>query len=265
MSSLAPILEHVVPFGLVLARVAGLFIAAPILANVSIPVRARALLAAALAAALYPVVPHEYQSTSTIGFLGLLPAILGETLIGGAMGMIAVIPLVAMDMAGTFSGQIMGLGLARVFNPEMDGDFDVLGQFLYILAGAVFVMVGGVESLFLALAGTFRTLPAGGIALTDAPLSLLVDTVTSGLQLALRVSLPVLGIVSLLTVALGAVGKTMPQMNVMNVGFTFKSYAGLAMLAAAIGGVAIACSDEITSVLSQIGVWAGELGAPLVQ
>jgi flagellar biosynthetic protein FliR len=264
MNAITPILDHVVPFCLVLARVAGLFIAAPILANVSVPMRARALLAAALAVALYPVVPREYQSTSTIGFLDLLPAIFGEMLIGGAMGMIAVIPLVAMDMAGTFSGQIMGLGLARVFNPEMDGDFDVLGQFLYIMAGAIFVLVGGVESLFLALAGTFRTLPAGGIGLTDAPLSLLVDTVTSGLQLAIRVSLPVLGIVSLLTVALGAVGKTMPQMNVMNVGFTFKSYAGLAMLTVALGGVAIVCGDEITFVLNQISVWASELGAPAI-
>lgn len=261
MASIVPILDHVVPFGLVLARVAGLFIAAPVLANTSVPMRARALLAAALAAAIYPVVPHEFQSTTSIGFMDLLPMLLGETLIGGAMGMIAVVPLLAMDMAGSFSGQIMGLGLARVYNPEMDGDFDVLGQFLYIIAGAIFVMLGGVESLFLALAGTFRTIPAGGIGLASAPLDLLTDTVTSGLSLALRVSLPVVGIVALLTVALGAVGKTMPQMNVMSVGFTFKSYAGLAMLTVALGGIAIAAGDEIDTVLKQTAAWASELGS----
>jgi flagellar biosynthetic protein FliR len=193
--------------------------------------------------------------------MDMLPALLGETLIGGAMGMIAAVPLLAMDMAGSFSGQIMGLGLARVYNPEMDGDFDVLGQFLYIMAGAIYIMLGGVESLFLALATTFQNIPAGGIGLADAPLDLLTDTVTSGLSLALRVSLPVVGIVALLTVALGAVGKTMPQMNVMSVGFTFKSYAGLAMLTLALGGIAYAAGDEIDDVLKRTSAWACELGA----
>ena len=261
MASIVPILDHVVPFALVLARVAGLFVSAPVLANVSVPMRARALLAAALAAAIYPVVPHEFQATTSIGFMDLLPALVGETLIGGAMGMIAVVPLLAMDMAGSFSGQIMGLGLARVYNPEMDGDFDVLGQFLYIMAGAIYVMLGGVESLFLALATTFQTIPAGGIGLTDAPLDLLTDTGPSGLSRALRESRPVMGIVALLTVALGAVGKTMPQMNVMSVGFTFKSYAGLAMLTLAMGGIAYAAGDEIDDVLKRTAAWASELGA----
>jgi flagellar biosynthesis protein FliR len=260
MSSLGPILDHAVPFGLVMARVAGLFIAGPVVSNAGVPMRARALLVAALAAALYPVVPTMAQSGADTGWLDLLPMILGEALVGFVMGLVASLPLLAMDMAGSFSGQIMGLGLARVYNPEMDTDFDVLGQFLFIMAGAIFVMLGGVETLFLTLAGTFRTLPAGGIGLADTPVDLFVATLTSGLELALRVSLPVVGIVGLLTVILGAVGKTMPQLNVMNVGFTLKSFGGLAMLTAALGGVAIAAGDEIDQVLRHIAVWASELG-----
>jgi flagellar biosynthetic protein FliR len=259
MSSLGPILDHAVPFGLVMSRVAGLFIAGPVVANAGVPMRARALLAAALAAALYPVVPTQSMDVNA-GWTDLVPMILGETLVGFVMGLVAALPLLAMDMAGSFSGQIMGLGLARVYNPEMDADFDVLGQFLYIMAGAIFVMVGGVETLFLTLAGTFRTLPAGGIGLADAPVDLFVATLTSGLELALRVSLPVVGIVGLLTVVLGAVGKTMPQLNVMNVGFTLKSFGGLAMLTAALGGVALVAGDEIDHVLKQVGVWAAGLG-----
>ena len=50
-------------------------------------------------------------------------------------------------------------------------------------------------------------------------------------------------------------------MNVMALGFTFKSYAGLAMLTVALGGVAVAAGDEIDMVLKQTATWAAELGS----
>lgn len=259
MPSIEPILEHAIPYGLVLTRVAGLLIASPVVGAAGVPMKARALLAAALAAALYPVVPTTFQSVSA-GWLDLLPMIVGETLIGAAMGLIAGIPLIAMDMAGTFSGQVMGLGLARVYNPEFDADFDVLGQLLYVVAGVVYVSLGGVDHLFLALAGTFQRVPAGGIALSEAPMDLLLTVLTSGCDLALRVSLPVVATVALLAVVLGAVGKTMPQINVMNIGFTLKVFASLAMIAGSLGAVAYAASDEIDGVLRAIGAWAAGLG-----
>lgn len=259
MATVTPILEHAVPFGLVMARVAGLFIAGPVLSNAGIPLKARMLLAVALSAAVYPVVPHSTQSTTTIGFTEILPMMVGESLVGGAMGIIASIPMYAMDMAGTFSGQVMGMGLGRVYNPEMDADFDVLGQFLYIVAGAIFVGVGGIEWLFLSLAKTFATLPPGGIAASDAPLELLLDVLHGGYEMAMRISLPVVGAVGLLAVVLGAIGKTMPQINIMNIGFSIKTFAGLAMLAGAMVAVGHTAGDEIDSVLNQIADWASSL------
>lgn len=259
MPSIQPILEHAIPYGLVLSRVAGLFVASPVVGAAGVPMKARALLAAALAAAIYPVVPGSYHPVAA-GWLDLLPMIVGETLIGAAMGLIAGIPMAAMDMAGTFSGQVMGLGLARVYNPEFDTDFDVLGQLLYITAGAAYVAVGGIDHLFLALAGTFSRLPAGGLRLSEAPLDLLLSVLTSGCDLALRVSLPVVATVALLAVVLGAIGKTMPQINVMNIGFTLKVFASLAMIAGALGAVAFAASDEIDSVLRAVGAWTAGLG-----
>lgn len=256
MNSLEPILGHVVPFVLVLSRLVGLLAAAPAVSGSSIPMKARALLAAALAAALYPVTPRHIQETQAIDFTVMLPMLLGEVLVGAAMGMIAALPLLAMDMSGVFSGQMMGLGLGRVYNPDADGDFDVLGHMLYLIAGSTFVAVGGVEWLFLSLARTFEHIPAGGIALSQAPLEIFLAVVRSGFELAIRVSLPVLGIVALLVVAIGAVGKTMPQINVMNIGFTLKSGFGLLVLALSLAAVGAATADEIRDVLGAVARWA---------
>jgi flagellar biosynthetic protein FliR len=253
-----PILHHALPFGLVLARVAGLLAACPMLSAAGVPMKARALAAAALAAALYPALPPHTQAAEPT-FLTLLPMIVGESLLGAALGMIAGLPMAAMDMAGTFSGQVMGLGLARVYNPEFDTDFDVLGQLLYITAAAAFTALGGLDSLFLTLARTFENVPPGGIALADAPLDLLTRVLASGCELALRVSLPVVGAVALLAVVLGAIGKTMPQINIMNIGFTLKVFAGLAMIAGATGGIALAASDEVDGVLRALAAWARDL------
>lgn len=260
MIAIESILAHVVPFVLVLSRMVGLLVAAPAVSGAAIPMKARALLAAALAAAVYPVTPRHIQETQAFDFMAMLPMMFGEVLIGGAMGMLAAIPLIAMDMAGVFSGQMMGLGLGRIYSPEADADFDILGHMLYIIAASTFVVVGGVEWLFLSLARTFERVPAGGISMSEAPLDLLVAITTSGFDLAIRVSLPALGIVALLVVAIGAVGKTMPQINVMNIGFTLKSWFGLLMLALAMTTIGASASDEVRDVLGSIARWTGGLG-----
>ena len=260
MATIEPILEHVVPISLVFCRLAGLFIALPIVGGMGVPVRAKVLLAVALSAAIYPTIPHEWRSLGSPHAMELLGMIVGEALVGGAMGLIAAAPMHALEMAGILGGQSMGLGLARVYNPELDADADVLGQMLMMVAGGALVWLGGLEWMFVALARTFETLPPGGILLSQAPLGVFVDVLSGGCELAMRVSLPMVGTVLLLIVAIGAVGKTMPQINVMNIGFALKVAAGLAMLAGALLSIERVVGEEAELVLREAAAWAGSLG-----
>lgn len=259
MSGLEPILAHVVPFALVMARLAGLVVAAPIVSNVGVPMRARALVAVTLAVAVYPTVPHADMDPGQTGWMDLVPMLVGETLIGAAIGLIAATPLLMMEMAGVTGGQMMGLGLARVYNPEMDTDMDVMGQLMFMAAAACFVSVGGLEWLFRCLASTFAHVPAGGIGLSEAPLDLLVGIVTSGAEVALRVSSPIVAMVLLLIVAIGFLGKTMPQLNVMSIGFILKVMGGLSALALSTTAMHAAVGDEIVRVLRVVADWVSGL------
>lgn len=240
MGQLAQLLEaHAIPFMLVLARLGGLFATAPTLSGLIIPVRFKALLVVVLSAGSYPLlIPHlRPEQMGELDAFVLVPLLALETLVGFSIGLLATAPLMALEAGGVVMGQQMGFGLARVYNPEADYDVDVLGQLLFFVASGIFFAVGGVDSLLRAVLGTFERVPLGGMAVGSAPLEMFAGLLDSSLDLAMRVAAPVAGIVLLLVLVFGVVAKTMPQINIMSVGFTIKIFAGVAMLAAAIYAV----------------------------
>ncbi|MBL9032139.1 MAG: flagellar biosynthetic protein FliR [Phycisphaerae bacterium] len=253
---LSILLPHLVPLLLVVARVAGLFLLAPVLGNRMAPARFRALLAVALGAALYPGALAVMTPTTDVDMFGLAAMTVREALIGWSMGLIAALPILALELAGYIMGHQMGLGLARVFNPEAGTDSEVIGQVLMYIGIGVFLAIGGLEALVLILMRTFETIPIGGLAPARAPLDIVLNVMAAGMELAVRVAAPVTGIIFLVMIALGFLGKTMPQINVMSIGFIVKILAGLAMLAGSLPATRDAVTDELQRVLTALDQWA---------
>ena len=260
MPAMELILKHVLPFCLVAVRLLGLFVGAPLLSGVSVPMQIKALLAIALSICVYPSLPSSIQVEPDLNLVGLVGLVAGETLIGFSMGLIAGVPLLFLESAGVIAGQEMGLGIGRVYNPDSDTEVDILGQLLTYLGTGAFLAVGGLDVLFVAISRTFGRIPAGGLKLTQAPLEGLIGVVTSGTELALRVAAPVTGVIVLLVIIFGVIGKTMPQINIMNVGFTVKVFAGVAMLALAPASIAAVAGDEISAALRHVINWTDGLG-----
>jgi flagellar biosynthetic protein FliR len=247
------ILQHATPYLLVAFRLAGLFVMGPLLAGVSIPARVRGLLVLMSAAAVYPMTPARELPAPDL--VGLLPLVFSEALVGVVIGTVAALPLLAMDMAGVVVGQQMGFGLARVYNPDIDADADVVGQLLFYLAMAVFLSIGGLEAMFGQVLRSFETVPAGAAGVDGPTLALVVDTLAAGFAMALRVSAPALGTVFLVTVLFGVLTKTIPQINTMTVGFAVKILAALLILAAALQGLAGVAGDHIVETLAGVWTW----------
>jgi len=251
--------RHAVPFSLVVFRLAGLFVFTPLLANRSLPKRFRVLLAVMLGTAIYPWLPPGVRVPPDIDLVGLLPLVASELLIGIVIGFVAGLPVLALDMAGYLMGHQMGMGLARVYNPEMGADTDVFGQVLMYVGIAVFVGLGGLDAAFLAVVSTFDRVPIGAFAMDRAPLDAIVGVIASGFELAVRVAAPVLAVVFLMLIAMGFVTKTMPQINVMSVGFTLKMMGGIAMLTASLATMADATAAEVERVMNMMVNWGQHL------
>lgn len=258
-----PLISHALPYLMVVFRLSGLFLLAPYISGIAIPAKIRILLITIMGACVYPLIPSTMQgaAAANIELMGLIPAVVGELLIGAVIGFIASLPLMSLESAGTLVGQQMGFGLARVYNPEADFDADLIGQLLFYLGGGAFLAIGGIEAMFLGVIRTFEHVPAGGIGLKSVPLDAIVGTLSAGFELALRVSAPVTGIIFLLVILFGAVGKTMPQINIMSVGFTIKIVAGISILTLAIHAIDYAAGQEVTRVMRGVMHWAEGLRA----
>lgn len=249
---------HLVPFVLVAFRVMGLFLSTPLIGSATVPVKVKVLLAVFLAAAVYPVVGAPDGSgiaTPSIGLFALVPMLVFELAIGASMGFLAGMPLHAANFAGFLMGHQMGLTLARTYDPSSEAETDLLSQMLFIIAAGTFLAIGGLDLLFLTVAGSFERIPAGGFRPDITPLAMAVGLLQSSMELAVRIAAPVIGIVSLVLVALGVLSKTLPQINAMTVGFMLKIVLGMGMVAAGITSMDEAIVEDVTGTLGDVLGW----------
>lgn len=234
---------HVAPFMLLLARISGLFIFAPVLSSSGIPFRVKGLLLFMLTLALYPIAGPIAAPQADVFSLAVIIA--AEGLIGLTLGLLAALPMYAAQLGGQLMDQQIGLGLAAVYNPAMDTEGTVIGDLVLNIAIAVFISLGGLDALFIGIARTIESIPLGAASLFESPLDLLVSLVTSGLELALRIAAPVIGIITLETIAAAVISKTMPQINIMSIGFAIKIGAGFIALITALSPINGAITSAI--------------------
>jgi len=260
MPALDPLIQHAAPFLLVLFRIAGMFVFTPLIGGASVPMVARALFAFSLAVAVYPSVPAETTALPDLDLVSYVPLMFTEVLIGAVIGLIASLPLIATQMAGHLMGYQMALGLAQAYNPDLDVEGSAISQILYYLALASFLTLGGLDGVFAALLATFDTVRVGAFGVDLVPLDLFTGLLAGSFELAIRLSAPVVGIVMLMLVAMGFMMKTMPQINILSVGFAAKIMGGLTMLLFILVVVDRVLADEIARVSGLLMEWASSLG-----
>lgn len=239
------LMAHLPAWTLVLFRLAGLFILAPIFSAVAVPVRLRAMMALCMACCIYPTLlavrpagadPAAQAAmlamiNGTLSIWQLVPMVAGELAVGLVLGLGATLPLIGLDLGGRVIDQQLGFGLAGVYNPDIDDQTGVVGQFLYLMAMMIFLILGGHRVLVQTLVSTFDHVPLGGLdVLHGRIVELILALMTSMFELALRVSGPLLCLVFLETIALGFIARTVPQLNILSIGFPLRILLGTGLL-----------------------------------
>lgn len=241
------------PFALLLARFAGLCIFAPVLSTAAIPVRAKVLLVFMLAVSAAPAVLDPIPLRAAPDLSVLAASLFSETMIGLTIGLIAVLPLYAAQLAGFIIDHQVGIGLSASYNPLIDSEGGVIGDIIMYMSLGAFLSVGGLDALYTGILNTYTHIPLGSTLYT-APLTLITSLVTAGFDLALRIAAPVLCMILIELVASTFIMKTMPQLSIMSVGFPIKVLVGLfAILLSlrAIGATLIDSAADNTDVLIQ--------------
>ena len=234
--------SRVLVFALVLTRVSGIVISAPVFGGGSIPLQFRALFSFALAILIMPSQWMLYVDEPT-SIAGFVPLIAAELLIGLTIGLGVNMFFTAMYLAGDMIGRIGGLTSAQLFDPSSGEQIPVLGSFLHLLAVTVFACVGGLRILMAALLDTFETLPVGSGLVRVSAAESMITIVSVTFSLGFRIAAPAMvGILVAMTV-MGVLGRTLPQLNLMSVGFGINTIIMFTILFLTIG-TAMWCFQE---------------------
>ncbi len=216
-------------FLLVLFRIGGLVLAAPLFSSAVIPMRIKILMSMAIAAAVFPFASVHLAGPITLGTA--LGGLAGELAIGLFVGFSLSIMLMSVQIATEFVSHQAGILLGTVYNPMMDTSESVLSQLYYFAAMMGFLAIGGHRQLIRALLDSFQTIPPLGFRVVDGVLELVLDLMTVAFELAIRISAPTVIALMLALVALGFISRTVPQLNILTIGFPIKLALALLVLA----------------------------------
>ena len=240
--------EKFLLFTLVLTRVSGLTMTAPIYGTKDVPMQVRGLLAVTLALLITPGqwdTPIVYPQ-NTLNYMVFVGA---ELLIGVCLGLGVMLLFSGVYLAGQLIGRVGGLMLADVFDPGLQASVPTISRLLYIVTLAVFVCSGGHRMVMAALLATFAAIPTGGGALPTSMTETFVLILQESFCLAVRAAAPIVTALLLSTMVLGLIGRTLPQLNILMVGFGLNSMLSFGTLFLTVGIIAMAFQSRLEPVL----------------
>ncbi|MBW3542680.1 MAG: flagellar biosynthetic protein FliR [Planctomycetes bacterium] len=179
----------------------------------------------------------------------------GELALGLVLGLGVFTVLSGFQLAGELIDQQTGIALGEIVNPALDTSASLSGQLLYLLAVVAFLTMrplGGHLVLVSALVETFQTLPVGEAWVSLPAIELLRDLVHQSLVLAVQVAAPVLAAMSLVALTMGFLGHTVPQINVLVIGFPVRAMVNLLVLGLTLSGAARTAVDLVPLAIDRL-------------
>lgn len=198
------------------ARIVGLMLADPLLSSRNIPRRYKAGFALLLTVLLAPILP-PMPAIPVLSAQGML-LVVHQLLIGIIIGTAMRIVITGVEMAGFLMGTQMGLGFAMFFDPQHSAQVPAVSRVLTIFATLLFLSFDGHQVLLAALVDSFQTFPIGT---TLAPESLREVAIWGGklFSWGLWLSLPVVGCLLVVNLAIAVMTRAAPQFNIFSFGF----------------------------------------------
>lgn len=207
-------------FLLVMVRILAFFVMLPLFSYRTVPTTFKIgigfFLALIMVSAMEPV--H-------IDFDGRYPfLLLKEAVVGLFTGMLAYIIMAAIQIAGGFIDFQMGFAIANVIDPQTGAQSPLTGQYFHIIALLLLLSVNAHHMLIDGIYYSYQLIPAGQfISYHDASFANFVISAFSQMfVIAFQMSIPIVGCLFLTDIALGIIGRTVPQMNVFVVGMPLK-------------------------------------------
>lgn len=216
--------EQIETFIFILLRVSSIVATMPILGNRTVPVRVKGGLSLMIVFLLFPFVELHISSSD---ILPLALRMAGEIMIGVTIGLAGRLVFAGVQLAGQLAGFQMGFAIVNVFDPMTSTQVSIVAQFQYLLAMLVFLAVDGHHLFLYAIAESYRILPALGFHFSGELTQAIVELSTDIFIIAIKTGAPVIAMLLMISIGFGLIARTVPQINILIVGFPVKIAVGL--------------------------------------
>ena len=217
-------------FILVLIRISAIVVICPVFGSRNVPPQVRIGLALFLSYLVYTtigrtgfVIPKDLISYGMMAF--------GELLVGLVIGYVTTLIFAGVQLAGGIIGLQMGFGIVNVIDPLSRTQISLIAEFQFLLATLIFLVINGHHWILKAFVSSFDLVPVLGLSYRGAFMGKMIEMFSRIFVVAIKLGAPAIAVLLLISIAMGIIARTVPQMNIFIVGFPLKIGVGLLILA----------------------------------
>lgn len=235
-------------FLLVFVRLSSFFVTVPIFSSRNIPQSSKVGLAFFLSIITFSSVGIKPIAFDSTYFL----LILKEVFIGLSLGLIGMIILYAIQVAGGFIDMQMGLAIASVIDPQTGVHSPIMGQFKYVLAILFLLSINAHHLLIQGIIESYKVVPIEklSIHISSGNVTEIISQAFYHMFMAsFMIAAPIVVSLFLVDIALGVVARTVPQLNIFVVGLPIKLMAGFIMILVVLPGYFLSVKNLFQSLI----------------
>ncbi|WP_457597273.1 flagellar biosynthetic protein FliR [Hydrogenimonas sp.] len=246
--------DHVYTFLLLFVRLSTLFVFLPFFNHMSVSPQIKAALAFYLTLALFPLMPTTPAPATWSPFVA---ALFSEIVLGLIAGVALNIVFGIFAYAGEQIAFVMGFSLASVMDPQSQIQSPLVSQFLTMTALLVLLAFDGHHLMLLWMVHALESAPLGGLVMSHEMFDYIVRAMGNLFMVGFSVAFPIVALSLLSDIIFGMLMKTMPQFNLLVVGFPIKIALSLAVWAVVLGAMMGIFKEEFLAGMRVLGEWVG--------
>jgi len=210
---------YVVGFILLFFRFGALFMATPIFSHKSIPMNVKASMAFFFSIVFYSSMP---VLDIPITVPSIILAILSELFFGLAIGVVLQLAFNVITFAGGQISFMMGFSMASAIDPQSGISMPIISQFLSLMALMVLFAIDMHHWILLFIDGSLKNIPLGGFLMSEDLFYYTIKATSNMFMIGFMIAFPIIALSWLADVIFGMLMKTMPQFNLLVIGFPIK-------------------------------------------
>ena len=244
--------DHIYTFLLIFIRVSTLFVFLPFYNHMSVSIQVKAAFAFYLSIVLYPIIPVVSEPPTASGFFA---AIVSEVIMGLLAGLAMNIVFGIISYAGELISFVMGFSMASVIDPQTQIQTPLVGQFLLLMATVVMLGFNGHHIMLMWMVEAIKTAPLGDIVMNHSMFDYLMNAMSGLFMFGLSIAFPIIALSLLSDVIFGMLMKTMPQFNLLVVGFPIKIFLSITVWIAIFGSIMLLFKRHFLNAIDVLMRW----------